>query len=160
MLLTLMYMYHYFCFSHFSGEPELAGLPWFFSSIFFRRQSLGMCSTAFLQARCPSFHLVIVSSHWREQKIPSQWPGFILSLSTSTVLMEGVLLPLQQFCDSSTLKTQYLVPPVLAHSTCFVVLCVCRPVSWKCCFLTHHWNHVERQMCLVLYVFQSLETTN
>jgi len=38
----LMYMYHYFCFSHFSGEPELAGLPWFFPP-FFLEDSLWEC---------------------------------------------------------------------------------------------------------------------
>jgi len=66
-------MYHDLYFSHFSGESELAGLPWFSSSIFFGTQSLEMSSASFFhRPHALPFTHPTVSSHWREHKVLSQ----------------------------------------------------------------------------------------
>ena len=59
----------------------------------------------FLQAGCPSCHPTISVKALKGKKStdPNQWPGLILSSSTTGLLMKQLLLSLHWLSDTSTL---------------------------------------------------------
>jgi len=60
--------------------------------------------TGLLQAGCPSRHptISVKAVKGTQSSNPNQWPGLILSSSTTELLMEGALLPLCRVSDAST----------------------------------------------------------
>ena len=86
-----------------AGDPVLSGSPSLSSSICPRRQSLGISGTGF------TGHVTFLSPSQLYKTMmetqstdPNQWPGLIISSSTTGLLKEEVLLPLRWFSNAST----------------------------------------------------------